>query len=66
MADEGQIIRGIDWRQTLPFTHIFRSFRIAIHPTKLLLGLALLMSIYFGGRILDGFWPLRGGAARGD
>ncbi len=66
MADEGQIIRGIDWRQTLPFTHIFRSFRIAIHPTKLLLGLALLLSIYFGGSILDGFWPMRGRALPGE
>lgn len=63
MADEGQLIHGIIWRRTLPFTHIFRSFRIAIHMSKLILGLALLLSVYFGGRILDWCWPARAQAA---
>jgi hypothetical protein len=66
MAEEGQIIRGIDWRQAFPFTNIFRSFRIAIHLSKLLLGLALLLSIYFGGRIMDGVWPTRARALPGE
>jgi hypothetical protein len=57
MADEKQVIRGIDWRETFPFTHLFRSFRIAIHPSKLLLGLAFLILLYVGGRVLDGVWP---------
>jgi hypothetical protein len=56
MPDEGQIIRGIDWRQTFPFTHIFRSFRVAIHLSKLALGLALLLAVFFGGRFMDGVW----------
>ena len=56
MADEGQVIRGIDWRNTFSFTHIFRSFRIAIHLSKLILGLCLLLTVYFGGRILDWVW----------
>ena len=34
------VLRGINWRETFPFTHIFRGFRIAIHPSKLMLGLA--------------------------
>ncbi|HEX4053130.1 MAG TPA: hypothetical protein VHX86_02585 [Tepidisphaeraceae bacterium] len=66
MADEGQIIRGIDWREAFPFTHIFRSFRIAIHLSKLALGLALLLSVYFGGRILDGLWPVHARAVVGE
>jgi len=66
MADEGQIIRGIDWRQAFPFTHIFRSFRIAIHLSKLALGLALLLSVYFGGRIIDWAWPIRARAVPGE
>jgi hypothetical protein len=57
MADEGHVIQGINWRSTFPFTHIFRSFRIAIHPSKLLLALALLLLLYFGGRLLDACWP---------
>jgi hypothetical protein len=66
MADEGQIIRGIDWRQAFPFTHIFRSFRIAIHLSKLALGLALLLSVYFGGRVIDWAWPTRARAVPGE
>jgi hypothetical protein len=66
MADEGQVIRGIDWRSTFSFTHIFRSFRIAIHLSKLALGLCLLLTVYFGGRILDAAWPMRARAIPGE
>jgi hypothetical protein len=66
MAEEGQVIRGIDWRQTFAFTHIFRSFRIAIHLWKLALGLCLLLTVYFGGRILDWAWPMRARAVPGE
>ena len=66
MADEGLIIRGINWRRTFPFTNIFRSFRIAIHPTKLALGLVLLLTVYCGGRVLDYFWPARSKAVPGE
>ena len=59
MADEPLVIRGINWRETLPFTNLFRAFRVAVHPSKLVLGLILLLSIYAGGRILDGIWPAR-------
>jgi hypothetical protein len=66
MADEGLIIRGIDWRSTFAFTHIFRSFRVAIHLSKLALGLALLLTIYFGGRIMDTVWPIQARAVPGE
>src|SRR5580704_1808771 len=66
MADEGQVIRGIDWRSTFSFTHIFRSFRVAIHLSKLALGLALLLTIYFGGRIMDAVWPVQARAVPGE
>ena len=56
MADEPHVIRGINWRETFPFTNIFRSFRIAIHPSKILLALVGLLLIYIGGRVLDGLW----------
>lgn len=58
MADDSQVtLRDINWREAFPFTHLFRGFRIAIHPSKLVLGLLLLLSLYVGGRILDGIWP---------
>ncbi len=56
MADDARVVQGIDWRRTFPFTHIFRSFRIAIHPSKLLLALLGLVLLYVGGRVLDGVW----------
>jgi len=66
MAEEGQVVRGINWRQTFPFTNIFRAFRVAIHLSKLALGLALLLCIYCGGRILDSVWPATARAIPGE
>ena len=57
MADEAQVIRGIDWKATFPFVSLFRGFRVAIHPSKLILALLALMLIFFGGKLLDGIWP---------
>jgi hypothetical protein len=66
MSEEEQIAPGFDWRAAWPFTHLFRSFRIAIHPSKLALGLALLLTVYIGGRILDGVWPAKYQAVVGE
>jgi len=59
MADESSshVIRGIDWKSTFPFTQIFRSFRIAIHPSKIILALLAMLLIWFGGWFLDRVWP---------
>lgn len=57
MPDDTHVIRGINWRETFPFTHIFRSFRVAIHPSKLILALVAIVLLYIGGRVLDGIWP---------
>lgn len=56
MADEPHVIRAIEWREIFPWTHIFRAFRIAIHPSKLLLGALLLILLYAGGCLLDALW----------
>ena len=39
------------------FTRIFRAFRIAVRPSKILLALAALVCMYAGGRTLDAMWP---------
>src|SRR3954466_7893013 len=59
MADEqhGIMIRSIDWREVFPFTHLFRAFRVAVHPSKLILALVALLALYFGGNLLDKIWP---------
>ena len=56
MPDEAVSLRDINWRETFPFTNIFRAFRVAIHPSKLVLALLALVCLYFGGRTLD--WML--------
>ena len=66
MADETQPFRGINWRQTFPFINIFRGFRVAVHPSKLLLALAALLLLYVGGRFLDAIWPAQHLAAPGE
>ena len=66
MADEPHVVRGISWREVFPFTHIFRAFRIAIHPSKLLLALLALLTLYTGGRILDRIWMNKHRAVPGE
>jgi hypothetical protein len=57
MADESHVtLRTVNWREALPFTQIFRAFRVAIHPSKLMLALAALLCLYLGGRVLDMLW----------
>src|SRR5215212_568878 len=56
MADESQTIRGINWRETFPFTNIFKAFRVAVHPSKLVLALTALLLIWLGGLLLDAVW----------
>lgn len=56
MLGEG-IVRGIDWKAAFPALHLFRAFRIAIHPSKLLLALVFLYLILGVGRGLDLLWP---------
>ena len=57
MADEVVTLRDINWRETFPFTHLFRAFRVAIHPSKLVIGLVLLALLWCGGLVLDSIWP---------
>src|SRR5690606_30203688 len=58
MADDRITLSGINWRDTCAFTHLFRTFRVAIHPSKLVLGLLLLLSLYLAVRLLDTSWPV--------
>lgn len=60
MADEQQELRRINWNEVFAFTHIFKSFRMAIHPSKMLLSLAAIVVVYIGGHMLDGVWKVGG------
>jgi len=65
MAEEPTELRRVNWSECFAFTHIFRTFRMAIHPSKLGLALAaILLTILWGG-FLDLIWrakcqPLKG------
>ena len=56
MPDEAVSLRDINWRETFPFTHLFRAFRVAVHPSKLILALVALGCLWCGGLILDALW----------
>jgi hypothetical protein len=55
-AAEGQVIRAVSWREVFGWMHLFRTFRIAMHPSKLALAWVLLLCLYLGGRVLDYAW----------
>ena len=53
-------LRHVDWRAAFPFVNVFRGFRIAAHPSKLVLALAGVLLLYLGGRVLDFAWSTTG------
>jgi hypothetical protein len=61
MAEEQQDLRRINWSELFPFTNVFKSFRMAIHPSKLLLGLVAAFLMLASVWVLDLFWgPIAG------
>jgi hypothetical protein len=56
MNEDYRTIRAVDWRGLFPFLHLFRSFRIAIHPSKILLAMCFLLTVYGAGRLMDAVW----------
>lgn len=59
MPEETRTIRSVDWRGVFPFLHLFRAFRVAMHPSKLLLALGFLVLVYGLGRGMDWVWPTK-------
>lgn len=66
MADEAHVVRSIQWRELFPFINLFRTFRIAIQPSKLVLGLVMVLALYAGGRVLDAIWASSYYPSRGE
>ncbi|MCK6455957.1 MAG: hypothetical protein L6Q92_05440 [Phycisphaerae bacterium] len=56
MADEAGASRAFDGSMFAGVTHLFRAFKIARDPRKLLLAAAAIVILYAVGRILDGMW----------
>lgn len=49
-------VRDVQWSSVLEFTHLFKSFRLAINPAKIVLALVAIMVIYCAGRVFDTAW----------
>lgn len=52
-------VEDVAWLDVLPGLRLFRSFRQAIHPAKILLALMLVVLLYLGGNVLDLAWGPR-------
>jgi len=53
MAEEQQEVRRVNWNELFSVTHVFKSFRMAIHLSKLALALAAVLLIGLLGLALD-------------
>jgi len=60
MADEQHEVRQINWKEVFGFTHIFKSFKMAKQPSKLILAFAAITLLFITGHVLDLFWSLGG------
>ncbi len=60
MADEQHQLRQINWKELFGFTQIFKGFKMAIHPSKLLLGIAAVLGVFVLGYVLSFIWGLFG------
>ena len=58
MANEPNELNRVNWTEVFTFPQIFKSFRMAIHPSKLILAFVAIVIILAGGLILDAFWTL--------
>ena len=56
MADDHNELRTVNWTEVFSFTHIFKSFRMAIHLSKLLLALAAIVLLFCTGWLMDRIW----------
>lgn len=57
-SSEGQVVRDVSWREVFGWVHLFRTFRIAMAPSKLAFAWVLLLCLYLGGRVMDYAWTL--------
>ncbi|MDM8004794.1 MAG: hypothetical protein QUV05_01390 [Phycisphaerae bacterium] len=65
MTDQTNELRRINWSECFAFTNIFKTFRMAISPTKLLLAMAGLLLMGFCGWFLDAIWSSKHQAVKG-
>lgn len=50
------IVTAVQWERVLEFTQLFRGFRLAVNPAKILIALLAIIMIYTAGRCFDVLW----------
>jgi len=66
MADGQDELRSVNWNEIFGFSQVFKSFRMAIHPSKLLLALAAIALVCLTGWVLDRIWSIGDGNVQRD
>ncbi len=56
MADEHHVVRGVSWNEVFSFSHILKSFKMAIHPSKIFLALLAIILTCALGLVMDKIW----------
>jgi len=64
MADENQELRRVSWTELFSFTHIFKTWKMAKHYSKLLLAFVAIALICLVGHVMDNVWRWGGSTAR--
>ncbi|MFW6155364.1 MAG: hypothetical protein ACOC95_09120 [Planctomycetota bacterium] len=64
MVDESQELRRVSWTELFSFTHIFKTWRMARHYSKLVLAFAAIALICLVGVVMDALWSWGGATAR--
>jgi len=49
-------VAAVAWSNILEFLHLFKTFRLAINPAKLVVALLAILAIYGSGRLFDLAW----------
>lgn len=56
MSNEQQVVRSVSWNEVFGFSHIFKSFKMAIHPSKIILALLAIILTCALGVVMDKIW----------
>ncbi len=60
MDEERNELKRVDWPEVFSFTRVFKSFRLALNLSNLILGLAAILLICIAGWVMDGGASLGG------
>lgn len=60
MSNGKDQLQQVNWSKVFGFSHIFKSFRMARQPSKVLLAMMFVIVIFLSGHVLDTIWSWAG------